>query len=293
MIKIEIVQAKCSNCGICRLRCPTCFTEIDGKTATRDSFERCILCGHCVSLCPSDALIHSEIFTENENEAKNILSDVKTDSFKLFSQVVKKRRSHRHFESREVPDAILEKIIDIASYAPTGVNARTVSLKVLRTPKRIRELSGATVRHFAEQFSKFQAEEAFLKEHQFVISEESAYQLKRYERYKNMFKSYEKGFDPVFHKAPALLLFHAPVNAPTPKDDCVIAAHTAVLAAETMDLGTCFVGLFCRACSESEEVSDMLSLPHGNMVYSAVAVGYPFLTFLKIPKRKRFNTVWE
>ncbi len=108
-----------------------------------------------------------------------------------------------------------------------------------------------------------------------------------------MGKSFERGLDPIFHKAGAVLVFHADRNAPTPKDDCLIAAQTAVIAAECLCLGTCYIGLFNRAFENDESVRHALALPTEHSVYATLILGYPALKFLRVPYRAPFPTVWE
>ncbi|MGO9019672.1 MAG: nitroreductase family protein, partial [Syntrophobacteraceae bacterium] len=87
-------------------------------------------------------------------------------------------------------------------------------------------------------------------------------------------------------KAPVLMLFHSPPSPSTPKDDCIIAAQTVVLASMTAGLGTCYIGLLRIAAEGSAKVYEALELPVGNTVHSILIIGYPRLKFLKAVDRK-------
>jgi len=46
--------------------------------------------------------------------------------------LIKGRRSVRRYTGRDVPSALIDELLDIASHAPTGVNARSVLFTVVR-----------------------------------------------------------------------------------------------------------------------------------------------------------------
>lgn len=289
MVKIQIIRGKCARCGICRLRCPACFTaDENGVAAIRNNAASCISCGHCVALCSHGAVVHADIPLEAIEPLGN--SSISPDEFEI---LVKKRRSHRRFENRAVPDEMLKRLLDIACFSPTGVNVQEVSVKVLRRPERIRALAEGAVRYFADLSESLEAEASSYKAEGVQIPETLDLKIKKNARYRNMAASFEKGHDPIFHKAPAVFVFHAPELCPTPKDDCVIASHTVVLAAETIGLGTCYIGLFNRACAENAALRERLSLPEGHRVFSTVILGFPALHFKGVPPRQRFHTTWE
>lgn len=288
MDRIHIHLEKCTNCGTCRIRCPACFTEVNGRTAVRDGGERCIACGHCIALCPSSALKHRDPATNAVEEFGE--SPCSTISFE---SLVKKRRSHRHFDDRAVPDWVLQHVLDIARFSPTGVNARPVSVKIFRSEKNIRALSGLAVGFFSRLIESLDRRAAEYSQRNEPLPADLSLEIARNGRYRKMAASFEKGYDPIFHKAKAVFVFHAPKAAPTPVDDCIIAAQTAVLAAETMGLGTCYIGLFNRAWENDAALQSALHLPEGNGVFSTLILGYPALRFLRVPARADFNIDWD
>lgn len=288
MDRIHIDHEKCTGCGICRLGCPACFTEVDGKTSVRDKGERCIACGHCTALCPQQAVVHRDA-------AQNIVEEFSASpcSSESFEHLVKQRRSHRHFEDRPVSDQTLQKILDITRFSPTGVNARPVSVKILRRETGIRAMSRLAVAYFSRLTASLEARAAAYTQRKEPIPSDLAAQIARNGRYRKMQASLEKGYDPIFHKAKAVFVFHAPTAAPTPADDCIIAAQTAVLAAETMGLGTCYIGLFNRAWANDAALQAAMALPVGHAVFSTLILGYPALHFLRVPPRADFNLTWD
>jgi ferredoxin-type protein NapH len=54
MTRLRKNQEKCTNCGICRRACPTQATAMYKKKGGDVTESRCILCAHCVEVCPYD-----------------------------------------------------------------------------------------------------------------------------------------------------------------------------------------------------------------------------------------------
>ena len=143
---VTIDYDKCNSCGICVLRCATCFSKIDDEITVHADAETCNLCGHCISLCAADAIVHEKV---NMSNFREIVAPVNfgTDEFINF---LKERRSHRHFKKKEILREDLERLIDATCYAPTGGNVQTVELIVLQNPERIQKFSDLTVDFFEQ-----------------------------------------------------------------------------------------------------------------------------------------------
>ena len=289
MSLITIDKSNCSECGTCAKRCPACFTREANITAVRDDGKRCIGCGHCVALCPEDAIAHRGL------PPGEISSQPCLDTFNAsaFNDLIRHRRSHRHFLNRKVSDDTVRELVETCRYSPTGVNAQAVAIRVLRTEERIREVAGSAVAHFMKTIDELDREAARISASGGVISDKLKADIKRNSRYRKMGASFDRGWDPIFHKAPVVMIFHAPSDAPTPRDDCTIAAHTAVLHAELLGLGTCYIGLFTRAAAERPTIHEALRLPKGHRIFATIILGYPSLTFLKVPPRRPIDVSFE
>jgi nitroreductase len=118
--------------------------------------------------------------------------------------------------------------------------------------------------------------------------------LVRVRRYGERFKlAREKGEDPIFYDAPAVLIFHAAQDKSAPKDDCVIASTTLSLLARTMGIESTYIGLLVGASRGNPEIRSELQLPEGNEILSALVMGYPRLKYLYAVDRKPIRTRWE
>jgi len=65
---LQIDPGKCRRDGICVAACPLRIIEMPDQEAlpvpTADAAELCIDCGHCVAVCPHDALTHRSMAPE-------------------------------------------------------------------------------------------------------------------------------------------------------------------------------------------------------------------------------------
>ena len=95
-----------------------------------------------------------------------------------------------------------------------------------------------------------------------------------------------EGVDRLFYKAPCLIITHLnPLEAVTPDVDPGLAASQMILMAETLGLGTCFIGFLIFALAVSEELREMLQIPGGHRIPLSFVAGYPDVEFLKMVSR--------
>lgn len=286
---VTIDQEKCNGCGICARRCARCFTNNDGVITVHADEECCVLCGHCVALCRTSAISHSRMDMKNFP----LLDDPVLFDPDEFLQFVRQRRSHRGFRKKPVPREDLKKLVEICRYCPTGSNLQTVQIKIITNREKIQKLSDLTVKYFMEMIHQIETQIRQITKKGEKIPEELASLKVFVDRYKRLGEAKDLGLDPILHRAPAMMIFHSPPSPSTPKDDCVIVAQTVVLAAITMGLGTCYIGLFTAAANNYPPVQKALDLPSENSVHSVLVMGYPSLKYLKAVDRKPMTVQWE
>lgn len=257
---VTIDKETCNVCGICVQRCAQNFREIDGEISARAGEGTCIVCGHCVALCPSDSMVHEKMDMANFPK----LDGGAVMDPEEFVALVRGRRSHRQFKSTKIPHEDLEALVDLCRYAPTGANRQQVGMIVVEDEAKVAKLAALSVESFGATY------EETLKARKEAGD--------------------ESPFDPIFYQAPAVIVFHGPGS---PKYDCVIAAQTVVLAAETMGLGSCYIGMFEYAWSISDAVKAELALPTDDAIGSVVILGYPKLKFLRTVDRLPMKVRWE
>jgi len=97
----------------------------------------------------------------------------------------------------------------------------------------------------------------------------------------------------IFYQAPVLLVTHADRRITfCPVEDSTLAAYNMMLMAQSLGLGTCFIGYFYPKANKSKKVRDILGVPVENDIYMAFTFGYPAVHFLRLVDRKEPNVRW-
>jgi nitroreductase/NAD-dependent dihydropyrimidine dehydrogenase PreA subunit len=284
---VTIDEDKCDGCGICAIRCARCFTLSEEQISVQADEDCCIICGHCVSLCPTGAITHSRMDPDNFETVVTPVNYQPDD----FMRFIRQRRSHRHFKNREVPKAVIRRLIEAARYAPTGSNVQSVEIIVLENDARKKKLSDLTIDYFAEAGRKA-AEK--LEAMPAGPRTPARLQLEKVARYRaNMLKAKSVGYDPIFHHAPVVLIFHSPLETSTPKDNCVIASTTVGLFGRTLGLEFTYIGLLEMAARSYPPLVEAIGLPEGHAVQSVLIAGYPRLKYLRYVDRNPIRVRWE
>jgi nitroreductase/NAD-dependent dihydropyrimidine dehydrogenase PreA subunit len=286
---VKIDEERCTGCAICATRCPRCFTDQEGKILTDSHEENCILCGHCVSLCPTRAITHSKLKMK-EFEEIDRGANFETEMFLKF---LKERRSHRHFLDKKVPRKDLEILMEACRWAPTGSNVQNVEVIVYTDPGKISKLSDLAIDYFIWIGERVKKKIARLEREgkQDTLDFQMTYRsLGLGERFT---KEKESGRDPIFYKAPVLMIFHSISPTSAPKDNAVLAAHTVALTARTIGLESCYIGLLEVAAEYYPPLRDELNLPPDHKVFDTMILGYPKLKFMKTVPRRPIKVRWE
>jgi len=260
-IKIQIDRDKCTGCGQCAADCLRRVIEIQDQKARMLSDE-CLKCGHCLAICPVNAVrmdgVEDTILEKNES--------VKTLDAGSLQAHLKLRRSVRQYRQTPVEREKLEKIIEAGRLTPSGSNAQNVRYIVVQNG--IDELEDEVIAQYRE-FNK-QAETSGPDPARLNISEN---RLKR-------------GF--LFYNAPALIL----VVSENSVNAC-LAAMSMELMAESLGLGTVYVGLFARPASQNESLRRSLGIAEKEDIVVCLTVGYPAVTYLRSAPKKPANIVWR
>jgi len=286
---IVIDRQKCNSCGICTEICLRCFSEKEGIIEGFADETNCNLCGHCIAVCPQNAVLHHKL---NPYEFREIGGGISPTDADAFIRFLKTRRTHRNFLSGEVSADVLSRLFGAASQAPTGSNTQDVQILVIRDRNKIDKLVDMTIQHYRQLILRVEKEVEEKVNAGTPVPPDLQWAKRRNRRYAQNIRIWEGGKDPIFRGAPTILVFHSTPLSSTPKDNCVIAAHTVVLTAMTLGLGSCYMGLFEDTCNHAPAVAKELHLPEGNRVYSVLGLGYPKHAFLRTVYRKPLAIQW-
>lgn len=277
MGKIGIDPEKCIACGDCSVICPSIFFLEEGKIRIEDE-EHCTLCGHCLAVCPTEAIDHADL---NKKEFVDLPRNFNLSPGQVFT-FLRSRRSCRAYTREEVPREALEKLIDIARYAPTGHNSQNFAFLVVQNRERIRELAKRTAVFYGNLHKMLSAPGVQLPP--WLQTHMRGFRLN--------WEYYQQGKDRIFRDAPALIFVHAPSENISSAQNCHLAMAHIILQAGAMGLGTCIVGYILSAAERDPSIIRDLEIPTENKIYTCCTVGHPALNFRRLVQRKAPLVRW-
>lgn len=178
------------------------------------------------------------------------------------------RRSVRAYQDKPVERADIEQLIEAAIQAPTAMNAQPWAFAVIQDPAILIELSEKTK--------------------SFLLG--SIDRMPWVERYKEMLQSPDYS---VFYGASAMVIICAkPGVSVTPEMDCAMAAQNLMLAARSLDLGTCWIG-FAAMYLETEQGKQEFGIPQDYKVIAPVIIGHPAMEFSTMEKNPADMIFWK
>ena len=80
--------------------------------------------------------------------------------------------------------------------------------------------------------------------------------------------------DPLFYEAPLLMIVLKPKVSTWASFDCAAASQNMMLAAKSLGLGSCAIGM-SRLLRSKQRMLDKLSIPQDHELYLTIAFGYP------------------
>jgi nitroreductase/NAD-dependent dihydropyrimidine dehydrogenase PreA subunit len=256
----------CARDGICVAECPAFIIEMKTKesfpTVTDGGEARCINCGHCVAVCPHNAI---SLIRMSVDQCPPIDGDLVLSEGQMM-QFLRSRRSIRTYKAQDVEADTLIRLIDVARYAPTGSNSQLVQWLIVPTREKVVELTALAVdwmRNAIEE--KNPMAEAF--------------------QMAGIVRAWDNGIDIISRGATALVVTHGPETYPVMTVDSAIALTYVDLAAPTFGLGTCWAGFFMAAAQYWPPLTEALGLPEGHKPFGTMMVGYPKYRYHRLPMR--------
>ncbi len=263
---------KCLHDGRCAATCPLGLIQFVRRTpvASDQAEASCIRCGHCVAACPSGALSLNAM-------PASFLAPAASDWMLTPDQMeslMKNRRSIRRFKSAPVAKETLERLIDIASHAPTGLNRQPVRWLVIPGRESVHRYAGMVIDWMRLMLQK---------EHP----------LSRISNFAGMVHAWEVGADIVCRKAPAMIIAYGSKKDITSSQSCTIAMTYLELAAPSFGLGVCWAGYFNAAINEHAPLKQALGLDEENTAFGSVMIGCSKEEFFRVPTRNPASITWR
>ncbi len=274
MGSLHVDETLCRRDGICVLECPRRIivqaTPDQVPTIPPEREALCMVCGHCVAVCPHGAVSVAGV-------PREACPPVQRDLEPTWDQAVqflRSRRSIRVYREEPVPREELRRLIETARYAPTASNSQTLHWTVVEGQEKLHRLSQLTIDWMRDAVRARPDAPATGYLRPFV-------------------EAWDGGYDAILRNAPTLVVASAPAEASNGLVDCTIALTYLELAALPLGIGTCWAGLLQAALRNSPRVFAALGLPDGHTSHYPMMVGYPRFRYHRLPERKAPPIIWR
>jgi nitroreductase len=182
-------------------------------------------------------------------------------------KLMKTRRSIRRYQEKDVPDELLEKIMEAGRWAPSGDNGqpwRFIVVRDLETKKVLSRIATeGSGRRFTAEYFTGRLDERFegLKD-----------EKKKARAYQKLRSGVVSSF---LIDAPVIIVVCAYLDVWDVPYDVAMATQNMQLMAHALGLGTCVVVAPVCDIIDEVETAKLLKIPHGYKVALPLAVGYP------------------
>lgn len=291
---IYLDTERCTGCGECVKVCSDLsFQLIDNKVnKTNQSFFGCVGCGQCMMTCPQ-GVIAIEGRTLSPVQLFDLPDKKGKPSYESFLNMLQHRRSVRKFKDIPVEKEKIDQILEAAQTAPMGLPPSDVHVIIFDNKNK--------VRLFATDFSNY------LKSIRWMASKWFLALMKPFwgkptdemmrEFIKPVFDVYvdemEKGNNWINYDAPLAMYFYgSPYTDPA---DPIIAATYAMLAGESLGLGTCMLGAvhpFIQNGKKAKRFREKWGIKYPSREGLFVIFGYSNVHFKKGVKRTFADIHW-
>ncbi len=248
---VIIDTEKCIGCGLCSKVC-VAHNLVINQNAVSKLMDDCIMCGQCSAVCPKGA-ISLEGCGGGQIEK---MDDVRLAPEDIIN-VIRFRRSIRSFKKKEIPQEVIEQVLEAGRLTHTAKNTQDVSYVVLTKEKaRIENMAVQVfraVKPFADLFSRVARNNK--------ISD-------------NFF----------FFDAPTAIVILA-----KDKTNGILAAQNMEFVAEAYGLGVLYSGFFTMAANVSSKIKKAIGIPKGKKAAMTLVLGYPNVRFLRSTPHKELD----
>jgi ferredoxin len=290
--KVAIDEKACTQCGSCARICPAEVLGMDGgKLQVLDkSLFGCIACGHCMMVCPEGAIT----VTGRGVSPQDLLplpGQNERASADTLAALMQARRSVRRFSDLPVDPKLVERVVELAATAPMGIPPWDVGCVSVIGRDEVQRVADEVIKGY-EGFLKI------FKPWLLAVMRPFVGQAK-YDMFSGFVRplaqmyvgGHHEGRDKLFYDAPALLIFHHSPYADAL--DAGIACTYAMLAAESLGLGSTIIGGAPPILQRNGALCRRLGIPDANKPSVALILGHPAVRFRKTIHRRfaHVNTI--
>jgi nitroreductase len=169
----------------------------------------------------------------------------------------------REYKPEDVPDEIINELILAGIYAPSALNEQPWRFVVIKNKGLIKKCSD-------------RAKKLWLERVRSPVTDDDR---------ELVGLASDPGFN-IFYDAPVLVLIFSRPGMDSPEFDCALAAENMMLAARSLAIGSCWVGMGAIIGSDRELMRE-IGVPEDHRLMSQVIFGYPAKKEIEVPERNR------
>lgn len=328
MFRKSIDYDTCTACMLCERIC-TNSRVIQKNDQGKPEFKfdyKCIYCGHCLAICPVQAITFEPVIQAEHAELYFVAEPVQLDPAAMIPDaaavysLLGSNRSNRIYLDRPVSKDEIEKILDIMVRAPSAGNEQNRKYYILDDKEKLGDLEERLKAHYQKTLmiyknplllrlvsltSTLNTSKTNKKNKQTANPEASTAQQPSmkslYQFYKNLFQNEifkDNAQISYLHGAPVAFIITSDPKAGLMhkgfyKGDVTIAATYGTLMAKALGLSTCWSGLLEMAVNKDRQLKKTLGINEKERVDSAFVLGYSNLEWQQMPPRGPASIVWN
>lgn len=167
-----------------------------------------------------------------------------------FTDLLKKRRSIRDFQDKNVPMNIIEEILQESTLAPSASNNQPCRFSIVHCKNTIKALSDESKANLLDDHAKNR--------------------ISLMPQYIGLLK--DENFN-VFYNAPCVIFIIGSKSVKSLDVDCALAASYMMFSAIERGLGTCWINLGSNIRDPQSRA--LLAIPDGCRIVAPIILGYP------------------
>ncbi len=295
--QVTIDYTRCDVCGLCVAVCKGApLTLVDGKVhVDQAEYFGCFACGQCMAICPQDCirvegrdLSPADMFPL-QAAARPIQDTPQSPTsqpspYACLSALLTARRSVRNYQDKPVPKESIMKIIDAVSTAPMGIPPSDVEVLVLENKESVQRFTADIIAYFKKIHWLFSP--VVLGMLRPFMSRDTS---KMYRGFlavaiKAILEKHDQRENWLTYDAPCALYFYA--SQFSDPADPLIAATYAMLAAQSLGLGSCMLGTIPYCFQYNRKLREKYHIPDKSQQGLMLILGYPAVNYRRGIKRR-------
>lgn len=266
MLNFTIDMETCIACGQCASDCPAMIISMSNNLPVipEELEQYCIGCMHCVAICSEGSV---SILGYGPGDGEKI-DKKQLPAPEQMELLIKGRRSTRNYQDRNVDGALISKLVEVASHAPSGHNDRKLLFTLIDDKGVAYDLR----------------EKVYAELDQFIESGNLPEGMEMFRDIMAVWKAAEK--DIVFRGAPHMLVVSASEDSASPLHDAIIALTTFEMFAASNGIGTIWNGLATLVLSDLlPSFKRTLGIPEDHEIGYVMGFGLPAINFKRTISR--------